>query len=146
MHRRIVPIALSALVLGATLALGGAMAAAAASGAADWPQYRGPRRDGVSTETGLLRSWPEAGPAVVWRQPIGDGFSGIAAVALLAKVADSYSPTVEAPWSKGARWAGERSAHSAKPNCTSIMSSESSIPRSSNNVVALTAAPRNSER
>ena len=31
----------------------------------DWPQWRGPRRDGISTETGLLSSWPEAGPPLV---------------------------------------------------------------------------------
>src|SRR4051812_47288887 len=35
----------------------------------DWPQWRGPNRDGVSTETGLLETWPEAGPKVLWRQP-----------------------------------------------------------------------------
>ena len=33
---------------------------------ADWPQWRGPRRDGVSPETGLLKRWPEQGPVRVW--------------------------------------------------------------------------------
>jgi len=28
----------------------------------DWPQFRGPNRDGKSTETGLLKKWPEGGP------------------------------------------------------------------------------------
>lgn len=46
--------------------------------AADWPQYRGPNRDGVSSETGLLESWPETGPTECWRKPLGQGFSGIA--------------------------------------------------------------------
>ncbi len=44
----------------------------------DWPQWRGPERDGVSAETGLIRNWPERGPIEVWRQPLGDGYSGIA--------------------------------------------------------------------
>ncbi len=34
--------------------------------ASDWPGFRGPNRDGVCTETGLLKKWPEAGPPLVW--------------------------------------------------------------------------------
>ena len=34
----------------------------AAQVGADWPQWRGPNRDGISKETGLLKQWPEAGP------------------------------------------------------------------------------------
>ena len=33
----------------------------------DWPQFRGPKRDGVSTETNLLKRWPESGPKLIWR-------------------------------------------------------------------------------
>ncbi len=29
---------------------------------ADWPQWRGPQRDGISRETGLLKQWPAGGP------------------------------------------------------------------------------------
>ena len=43
----------------------------------DWPQYRGPNRDGVSSETGLLDQWPEGGPKELWRTSLGQGFSGI---------------------------------------------------------------------
>lgn len=43
----------------------------------DWPQWRGPNRDGISNETGLLKSWPEGGPKVIWTAPSGDGYSGI---------------------------------------------------------------------
>jgi len=43
----------------------------------DWPQYRGPNRDGVSSETGLLDEWPEGGPKELWRTSLGHGFSGI---------------------------------------------------------------------
>ena len=35
--------------------------------AADWPQWRGPARDGVSPEKGLLRKWPEGGPKLAWK-------------------------------------------------------------------------------
>ena len=38
--------------------------------AADWPQWRGPNRDGVSTETGLLKEWPKDGPKLVWKANI----------------------------------------------------------------------------
>jgi hypothetical protein len=31
----------------------------------DWPQWRGPRRDGISDEKGLLSSWPEGGPKLL---------------------------------------------------------------------------------
>jgi outer membrane protein assembly factor BamB len=34
--------------------------------AADWPTFRGPNRDGISAETGLLKSWPEGGPKQLW--------------------------------------------------------------------------------
>jgi len=45
--------------------------------AADWPQWRGPGRDGKSAETGLLASWPSGGPALVWKaQGLGEGYSG----------------------------------------------------------------------
>jgi len=46
--------------------------------AADWPQYYGPKRDGTSTEKGLLRAWPKEGPKVFWTVPIGIGFGGTA--------------------------------------------------------------------
>jgi outer membrane protein assembly factor BamB len=44
--------------------------------AADWPQWLGPERNGVSTETGLLQSWPKEGPPIVWQREVGEGFSG----------------------------------------------------------------------
>ena len=47
---------------------------------ADWPQWRGPRRDAISAEPGLLAEWPEGGPEVLWRIEVGDGYSGIAVV------------------------------------------------------------------
>jgi outer membrane protein assembly factor BamB len=41
----------------------------------DWPQWRGPERDGVWRENGLLRSFPKDGLKVRWRAPVGWGFS-----------------------------------------------------------------------
>ena len=45
--------------------------------AAEWPQWRGPNRDGVSSEVGLLKEWSPNGPKVLWKVPLGEGFSGI---------------------------------------------------------------------
>jgi outer membrane protein assembly factor BamB len=56
-------------------ALAGSFAALA--GDTDWPQYRGPNRDGVSSETGLLDQWSAGGPKELWRTSLGRGFSGI---------------------------------------------------------------------
>ncbi len=42
----------------------------------DWPQWRGPKRDGISAERGLLKDWPAGGPPVVWRAAgAGSGYS-----------------------------------------------------------------------
>lgn len=46
----------------------------------DWPQFRGVNRDGISHESGLLKSWPENGPKELWRVPIGEGYSAISIV------------------------------------------------------------------
>jgi len=44
--------------------------------AADWPQWRGPNRDGVSKETGLRKEWPAEGPKLRWQAPkLGGGYS-----------------------------------------------------------------------
>ena len=44
--------------------------------ATDWPQWRGPNRDGISAEKGLLKEWPKDGPKLVWQvKDIGAGFS-----------------------------------------------------------------------
>jgi len=53
---------------------------AAGSGAAarqgeDWPVFLGPRGNGVSGERGLLAAWPKAGPPVVWKHKVGEGYT-----------------------------------------------------------------------
>ena len=51
----------------------------AALAGADWPQWRGPARDGVSPETGLLQRWPEGGPPLAWTTTgLGTGYSSLA--------------------------------------------------------------------
>jgi outer membrane protein assembly factor BamB len=42
----------------------------------DWPQYFGPARDGIYKGVPLADSWPAGGPRVVWKKPVGEGFSG----------------------------------------------------------------------
>lgn len=62
----------SALLLTATLT----------ASALDWPQWRGPGRDDVSKETGLLKQWPEGGPKQLWvYKEAGLGYSGPAIAA-----------------------------------------------------------------
>jgi outer membrane protein assembly factor BamB len=44
--------------------------------AEDWPQWRGPERNGISSEKGLLQQWPAEGPRLVWEQhDLGTGYS-----------------------------------------------------------------------
>jgi outer membrane protein assembly factor BamB len=45
----------------------------------DWPQWRGPERDGLSKETGLLAQWPRSGPPVAWSAAmLGAGYGSLA--------------------------------------------------------------------
>ncbi len=61
--------------------IGGLLAASAASAAgqeAFWPQFHGPNRDNMSGETGLLKEWPENGPALIWTaKGLGQGYSTV---------------------------------------------------------------------
>ncbi len=52
-----------------------------AGGAADWPNFRGPNYDGISSETSLLKTWPAGGPPLAWKATgIGSGYSGVSVV------------------------------------------------------------------
>jgi outer membrane protein assembly factor BamB len=47
-----------------------------AASTSDWPQWRGPQRNGLSQESGLLKQWPAEGPKLLWQvNDIGDGYS-----------------------------------------------------------------------
>ncbi|MCA1618776.1 MAG: PQQ-like beta-propeller repeat protein [Acidobacteria bacterium] len=72
---RVLPPALAALVLSLLCAAG-----SAAQTPAEWPQWRGPNRDGLSKETGLLKQWPETGPPLAWKATgAGRGYSSLSA-------------------------------------------------------------------
>lgn len=62
-------------LLSLTLSL---LVAGSTAGAADWPQFRGPNRDNISAETGLLRAFPAGGPKVLWRTKVAQGYAGAA--------------------------------------------------------------------
>ena len=47
-----------------------------AAGESDWPQFLGPQRSGVYGGPAISGSWPASGPPVLWRKPVGEGFSG----------------------------------------------------------------------
>jgi outer membrane protein assembly factor BamB len=46
----------------------------------DWPQFRGPDRNGISKEVGLFRKWPAGGPKVLWTVPVTQGYAAAAIV------------------------------------------------------------------
>ena len=65
-----------------------AVLCAPASRADDWPQWLGPRRDGVWRETGIVEKFPTNGPPVRWRAAIGAGYAGPAVAGGRVFVAD----------------------------------------------------------
>jgi outer membrane protein assembly factor BamB len=54
------------------------LAAGQTISAADWPQFLGPNRNGISSESGLIDGWPDGGVKEVWRAEGGVGMSGLA--------------------------------------------------------------------
>ncbi len=63
----------------AGLVLLACVAAFSPAGAADWAQWRGPTRDGISTETGWSHAWGASGPKVLWKAAVGIGCSSFTA-------------------------------------------------------------------
>ncbi len=59
-------------------ALSLALATALGASADDWPYWRGLHQDGISRETGLLKTWPAEGPRVLWKQAVPGGYSSFA--------------------------------------------------------------------
>lgn len=69
------------LVLSLAWTLIRTVASVPALAAADWPQWRGPERNGRSPETGLLAAWPAGGPPLAWRASgMGAGYASLAVV------------------------------------------------------------------
>lgn len=55
---------------------------AGATHADDWPQWRGPKRDGISQEKNLLKTWPKEGPKRLWQvKDVGFGYGSVAVAA-----------------------------------------------------------------
>jgi outer membrane protein assembly factor BamB len=68
-----------AVLLAACGVLAGAAGRSQAPAAAEWFQWRGANRDGISAETGLLKAWPKGGPPPAWQASgAGTGFSSFA--------------------------------------------------------------------
>jgi outer membrane protein assembly factor BamB len=74
-----------------------------AARADDWPQWLGPKRDGVWRETGILDRFPKGGPKVLWRAPLGAGYTGPAVVGNRVYVMDRQA----VPLAKGAEGFGK---------------------------------------
>ncbi len=71
----------SLVTLSLLLMIGTAGTSELGAAEANWPQWRGPNRTDVSSETGFLKSWPAAGPKLVWRvETCGRGYAGPAVV------------------------------------------------------------------
>jgi hypothetical protein len=66
-------------VLGMISMVSGSLcASSAAEGAPFWPQYHGPNRDAISTETGFMTEWSEEGPELLWTATgLGHGFATV---------------------------------------------------------------------
>jgi outer membrane protein assembly factor BamB len=62
----------------------------------DWPQWRGPSRDGRWNETGIIDKFPAGGPKVLWRTPIAGGYSGPAVAGGKVYVTDFVRQSGEA--------------------------------------------------
>ena len=71
----LVKVALPVLVLGS--AWGFVSHASETGNTTDWHWWRGPNRDGISSEKGWLSTWPEAGLKQLWRFSVGVGYSSV---------------------------------------------------------------------
>jgi len=88
---------------------------------ADWPGWRGADRDGRSPDTGLLKSWPDGGPRLLWKATdIGKGFSSVAIAGGVVYISGdvgneqslhAYDLAGRKAWSvkHGPGWSGRRS-------------------------------------
>jgi outer membrane protein assembly factor BamB len=73
--------------------LGSLLLHAIATLAVDWPQFHGPRRDNLSTETGLLERWPDGGPKLIWQADgLGEGYATVAICAGKIYTAGNLGP------------------------------------------------------
>jgi len=91
-------LALLALAALTSVALRAPLATAADPVASNsWPQWRGPTRDGISTEKGFATSFPAEGPKIAWKAEVGDGYATFS-------VADGKALTIGAVKNKDTVW------------------------------------------
>lgn len=120
MSRRVLLTTLSALLGAASLA---AWAAPKTSASGEWPQWRGPNRDAVSTETGLLKQWPAEGPPLLWKtNGLGAGMSSLVIhdgriFTMGARPGGTYLIALELDGGKEL-WATKVAEGRDDPNCT----------------------------
>ena len=79
---------------------------------ADWPQWLGPNRDSVWTETGILEKFPAEGPPARWRSKIGSGYAGPVVakgrVYVMDRVLAQNASNPSDPFQRGSITGGER--------------------------------------
>jgi outer membrane protein assembly factor BamB len=78
------------------------IATTAFAASADWPQFRGPDRNDLSPDTGLLQDWPDGGPRLVWKTTgLGAGYSGVSIVGdRIFTAGDKGDSTFVTAWSR----------------------------------------------
>ena len=93
----------------------------------DWPQWRGPNRDAVSTETGLLKEWPAEGPPLAWKiSGLGKGLSSVAIVGgkvftMAGRKDGQYVVALDLATQKEL-WAAKVGDKNGEPRCTPTVS------------------------
>jgi len=74
------------------IGIAGLVMCTGAARADDWPQWLGPKRDGVWREAGVLDKFPAGGPKVLWRKPVGAGYTGPAVTGGKVFLMDRVTP------------------------------------------------------
>ncbi len=97
------------LVMGLGMAWPTTLVWATQRGPCYWPQFHGPKRDSISTETGLLRLWPPEGPRLLWTaQGLGEGFTTVTiADGLIYTAGNRDGATVRSRAANGGAWTGQ---------------------------------------
>ena len=95
---------------------------------ADWPQWRGPNRDGISPSTGLLKEWPADGPPLAWRiGGLGKGLSSVSIaggkIFTMAARKDGQFIVALDLETHAELWAAKVSDKNDEPRCTPTFSS-----------------------
>lgn len=91
--------------------------------AAGWSQWRGPHRDGLSAETGLLKSWPQGGPKLAWHiKGLGRGWSSVAVadgkIFTMGNRKEGQMAIAYDAATQKELWATVVSKHGSEPRCT----------------------------